>query len=299
MSNQANGKLMVQRRLVTLGSCILLLWLAACSSMAASAPLAASKKAPVEPGFNDQTFAGLKLRSVGPAFMSGRIADIALHPDNRNIRYIAVGSGGVWKTVNAGTTWQSIFEGQGSYSIGCITLDPNDPDTVWVGTGENVGGRHVGYGDGVYRSRDGGATWKKMGLAASEHIGMIRIDPRDSNVIYVAAQGPLWSGGGERGLYKSTDGGKTWNKILGGGPYTGVTEVHLDPRNPDVLYAATWQRLRNVAVLMNGGPESGIHKSTDGGKTWRELTKGLPNDEGNKEGKPAQDMGRSDWPSRR
>ncbi len=227
-------------------------------------------------GLNADTFKGLELRTIGPALMSGRIADLVLHPENRSIWYVAVGSGGVWKTDNAGTTWQPLFDEQGSYSIGAITLDPQRPDTVWVGTGENVSGRHVGYGDGVYRSRDGGKTWENMGLKNSEHIGMIRVHPEDSNTVYVAAQGPLWSGGGDRGLFKTTDGGKTWTKILGGGEYTGVNEVHLDPRDPNVLYAVTWQRLRNVAVLMDGGPETAIHKSTDGGVTWRKLSEGLP-----------------------
>jgi photosystem II stability/assembly factor-like uncharacterized protein len=239
----------------------------------------AGENEPPEPGLNDETFAGLELRNLGPALMSGRISDIAVDPENRNIWYVAVGSGGVWKTVNRGTTWQPVFDGEGAYSIGCVTVDPNDPDTIWVGTGENVGGRHVGYGDGVYRSRDGGVSWQRLGLEASEHIGNILVDPRNSSTIYVAAQGPLWSAGGERGLYKSTDGGETWLKILGGGEYTGVNEVHMDPRNPDVLYAATHQRYRNVAALMNGGPESGIHKSEDGGKTWRELTRGLPEED--------------------
>jgi photosystem II stability/assembly factor-like uncharacterized protein len=225
------------------------------------------------------TFAGLGLRSIGPALMSGRIADIAVHPTDRSLWYVAVGSGGVWKTVNAGTTWESIFDGQPSYSIGCVTLDPTDPQTVWVGTGENVGGRHVGFGDGVYKSLDGGKSWKQMGLAASEHIGNIVVDPRDANVVYVAAQGPLWSAGGDRGLYKTTDGGATWERILGGGEYTGVNEVHMDPRDPDTLYASTHQRFRTVAALVNGGPESGIHKSTDGGVTWRELTNGLPEED--------------------
>ncbi|HET6278881.1 MAG TPA: glycosyl hydrolase, partial [Candidatus Polarisedimenticolia bacterium] len=183
----------------------------------------------IPPGLNEKTFEGLELRAVGPALMSGRIADIALHPGNRGIWYVAVGSGGVWKTENAGTTWKPIFEDQGSYSIGCVTIDPRRPETIWVGTGENVSGRHVGYGDGVYRSLDGGESWTRMGLGDSQHIGMIRIDPRDSDVVYVAAQGPLWSAGGDRGLFKTTDGGATWKKILGGGDYTGVNEVHLDP----------------------------------------------------------------------
>lgn len=224
-------------------------------------------------------FKGLALRGIGPAFMSGRIADIAIPPGEPNTWYVGVGSGGVWKTTNAGTTWKPIFDDQGSYSIGCVTVDPRHPDVVWVGTGENVGGRHVGYGDGVYLSRDGGATWTNMGLARSEHIGKIVIDPRDSEVVYVAAQGPLWSGGDERGLYKSTDGGATWAKVLGGGEHTGVTDLVMDPRDPDVLYAATHQRLRTVAALINGGPESAIHKSTDGGATWRRLAKGLPKED--------------------
>lgn len=225
------------------------------------------------------TFSGLKLRSIGPALMSGRVSDIVVHPKDQSTWYVAVGSGNLWKTTNAGTTWTPIFEDQGSYSIGCVTLDPNNPEVVWIGTGENVSGRHVGYGDGVYRSRDGGSTWDNVGLKDSEHIGMIRIDPRDSNTVYVAAQGPLWSPGGERGLYKTTDGGESWELILGAGEYTGANEVHLDPSNPDVVYAVLHQRFRNVAALVNGGPESGIHKSTDGGKTWRELTNGLPSED--------------------
>ncbi len=225
------------------------------------------------------TFAGLELRSIGPALMSGRISDLAVHPEDQSTWYVAVGSGNVWKTTNAGTTWEAIFDDQGSYSIGCVTLDPNNPEVVWVGTGENVSGRHVGYGDGVYRSRDGGRTWENLGLGDSEHIGMIRIDPRDSDTVYVAAQGPLWSPGGDRGLFKTTDGGETWENILSAGEYTGVNEVHLDPRDPDVVYAVTHQRFRNVAALINGGPESGIHKSTDGGATWRELTNGLPEED--------------------
>ncbi len=227
-----------------------------------------------------ETFKGLSMRSIGPALMSGRIADVAIDPRDQSTWYVAVGSGGVWKTVNSGTTWTPIFDGESSYSIGCVTVDPNDSSVVWVGTGENVGGRHVGYGDGVYKSLDGGASWENMGLKESEHIGTILVDPRDSNVVYVASQGPLWSGGGDRGLYKSTDGGTTWEKILGGdNEYTGVNEVVMDPRDPDVLYASTHQRFRTVAALINGGPESGIHKSTDGGETWRKLESGLPKED--------------------
>ena len=222
-----------------------------------------------------KTFGGLELRGIGPAFMSGRIADIAIHPDRTSTWWVAVGSGNVWKTTNAGTTWKPVFDGEGSYSVGCVTIDPKRPDVVWVGTGENVGGRHVGYGDGVYRSLDAGKTWKNMGLGKSEHIGRIVVDPRDSDVVFVAAQGPLWSAGGDRGVFKTTDGGGTWTKILGAGEYTGANEVVMDPTNPDVLYASLHQRFRNVAVLVNGGPESGIWKTTDGGATWRKLETGL------------------------
>lgn len=219
---------------------------------------------------------GLALRNIGPAINGGRIADIDLHPENPNIWYVAVGSGGVWKTVNAGTTWEPIFDDQPSYSIGSVTIDPSDPAAIWVGTGEDVGGRHVGFGDGVYRSTDGGRTWRNMGLRASEHISTILVHPTNSDVVWVSAQGPLWTPGGERGLYKTTDGGATWRKVLSGNEWTGVTDVVVDPRNPDRLYAATWQRHRTVAAYMGGGPGSGIHRSVDGGETWTELETGLP-----------------------
>ncbi len=222
------------------------------------------------------SLAGLQLRNVGPAFLSGRIADIALHPEDPSIWYVAVGSGGVWKTDNAGTTWTPLFDKEASYSIGCLTIDPNNPSTIWVGTGENVGGRHVGYGDGIYKSDDGGKSWKNMGLTATEHISEIIVHPTNPDVIWVAAQGPLWSKGGERGLYKSTDGGANWKKVLGGNEWTGVTDIMMDPRNPDQLYAATWQRHRTVAALMGGGPDSGLHRSDDGGETWEKLSSGLP-----------------------
>ena len=225
---------------------------------------------------NEETFSGLKLRNVGPAFTSGRIADIAIHPDNENIWYVAVGSGGVWKTENSGTTWTPIFDDQSVYSTGCIVLDPSNPNVVWLGTGENVGGRHVAIGDGVYRSDDGGKSWKNMGLKKSEHISEIIIHPENSDIIWVAAQGPLWSKGGERGLYKSVDGGKKWKRTLGNNEWTGVTDVVMDPRDPDLLYAATWDRHRTVAAYMGGGPGSGIHRSSDGGMTWEKLTSGIP-----------------------
>ncbi|MDH5743050.1 MAG: glycosyl hydrolase, partial [Candidatus Aminicenantes bacterium] len=185
----------------------------------------------------DISLNALKFRSIGPALTSGRISDFAVNPKKPSEYYVATSSGGVWKTTNAGTTYEPVFDNQGSYSIGCVTVDPYNHNVVWVGTGENNNQRSVGYGDGVYKSIDGGKTWENVGLKTSEHIGMITIDPRDSNVVYVAAYGPLWSAGGERGLYKTTDGGITWEAVLTISEHTGVSEVLLDPRDPDVVYA--------------------------------------------------------------
>ena len=205
--------------------------------------------------------------------------DIAVDPTDKKRWFLAVASGGVWKTENGGTTWTPVFDGEGSYSIGCVTIDPTNPNVVWVGTGENNSQRSVGYGDGVYKSEDGGKSWKNVGLKASEHIGKILVHPKDSNVVYVAAQGPLWAPGGDRGLYKTTDGGKTWNAVLTIDENTGVTDVVMDPRDPDTLVAASYQRRRHVFTLIDGGPGSGVHKTTDGGKTWKKMTSGLPKEE--------------------
>jgi photosystem II stability/assembly factor-like uncharacterized protein len=228
-----------------------------------------------EPAKTD-VFAGLRLRSLGPAVTSGRVVGFAVHPRNRGHYYVAVASGGVWKTTNAGTSWTPVFDNEGSFSIGCVVLDPKNPNVVWVGTGENNSQRSVGYGDGVYKSTDGGKTWKNMGLKTSEHVGKIVIDPRDSDTVYVAAQGPLWAAGGDRGLFKTTDGGRNWNKVLDISENTGVTDVVLDPRNPDVLVAAAYQRRRHVWTLINGGPESALYRSVDGGRHWDKLKSGLP-----------------------
>jgi len=219
---------------------------------------------------------GLALRSVGPALTSGRIADLAVDPTDHATYYVATASGGVWKTINGGTTFEPIFDQQGSYSTGVVELDPGNPHIVWVGSGENNGQRALGYGDGIYKSVDGGGSWKKVGLENSEHIGKILIHPDDGDVVYVAAQGPNWSSGGDRGLYKTTDGGESWTQILDISEHTGVNEVHMDPRDPDVLYATAWQRRRHVWTWISGGPESALYKSTDAGETWEKVTRGLP-----------------------
>ncbi len=222
------------------------------------------------------TFNGLKLRSIGPAFTSGRVIGFAVDPTNSAHYFVAAASGGVWKTINNGTTWTPVFDNEGSYSIGAIVLDPKNPLTVWVGTGENNSQRSVSYGNGVYKSDDGGKTWKNVGLKTSEHIGRIAIDPKDSNVVYVAAQGPLWGPGGDRGLFKTSDGGKTWKNVLSISENTGVTEIVIDSQNTETLYAASYQRRRHMWTLIDGGPESAIYKSTDAGATWNKLRAGLP-----------------------
>ncbi len=231
----------------------------------------------VKSNLEELSIPGLKFRCVGPAFTSGRISDFAVNPDKPHEYYVAVSSGGVWKTNNAGTTYKPIFDSQGSYSIGCVTLDPNNPNTVWVGTGENNNQRSVAYGDGIYKSTDGGNSWKKMGLENSEHIGKIIVHPENSNKVWVAAIGPLWSSGGDRGVYQSNDGGKTWNKTLDIDKHTGVTDLIIHPENPDILYAAAFQRARHVFTYLGGGPGSSIYKSIDGGETWNEVNNGLPN----------------------
>ena len=222
---------------------------------------------------------GLKWRSIGPSLTSGRISDIAVNPNNPFEYYVASSAGGVWKTINSGIEYTPVFDGEGSFSIGCVTIDPNNTNVVWVGSGENNNQRSVNYGDGVYKSTDGGASWTNMGLKTSEHIGRIVVHPDNSDVVYVAAIGPLWSKGGERGLYKTTDGGKTWKAVLTVDEHTGVNDVVMDPRHPEVLYASTFQRRRHVYTYVGGGPGSGLHKSTDGGETWTKIQNGLPTTE--------------------
>lgn len=224
------------------------------------------------------SLSALKWRSIGPATFGGRIADIAVNPNDFNEYYLAIASGGIFKTTNGGITFSPIFENQGSYSMGCLAIDPHNPKTIWAGTGENNNQRSVGYGDGVYRSDDGGRTWRNVGLKTSEHIGMIAIDPRNSDRVYVAAYGPLWSKGGERGIYMTSDGGKTWDRILYVSEHTGFNEIHIDRANPDRLYATAHQRRRHTFTYISGGPESALYVSNDAGKSWNKVTNGLPKD---------------------
>ncbi len=232
--------------------------------------------------YDASTISPLSFRMVGPALTSGRVADIAVHPKNKDKWFVAAASGGVWYTANHGITFSPIFDNYGSYSIACVELAPSNPNTVWVGTGENNNQRSVAYGDGVYKSLDGGKSFVNMGLKTSEHIGNIIIHPTDENTVWVAAYGPLWSSGGERGVYKTTDGGKTWERTLFVSEETGIAEIAIDPENPSILYASAHQRRRHEWTYIGGGPESTLYKSTDGGKTWREISAGLPK----------QDMGR-------
>ncbi|MHB8839642.1 MAG: WD40/YVTN/BNR-like repeat-containing protein, partial [Gemmatimonadaceae bacterium] len=242
---------------------------------AKAAPADTTPKSP----FTTEAFGGLRARNIGPAMTSGRIGALAVHPNNPAIIYVGASSGNLWKSMNGGATWQPIMDREGAYSIAFITIDPRNPNIVWVGTGENNSQRSVAYGDGVYKSEDNGRTWKNVGLKQSEHIGKIVVDPTNSDVVYVAAQGPLWSAGGDRGLYKTTDGGKTWEQVLKISDNTGVTDVVVDPRNPKVVIASSYQRRRHFFTLIDGGPESAIHRSTDGGKTWTKVTTGLPGEE--------------------
>jgi photosystem II stability/assembly factor-like uncharacterized protein len=224
----------------------------------------------------DSIFKSIKFRNLGPGVTSGRISDLAVNPDKPSHYFAATASGGLWKTTNGGVTWSTPFDNEASYSIGVVTMDPNNSNVIWVGTGENNSQRSVAYGDGVYKSSDGGSSWTNVGLKNSGHIGEILIDPRNSDIVYASAMGPLWSNGGDRGVYKSTDGGKTWTNILSISQYTGVSDMAFDPTNADVIYASAYQRRRHVWTLINGGPESAIYKSTDAGLTWNKITSGLP-----------------------
>ncbi len=227
-------------------------------------------------GLSEATFAGLKFRSIGPATMGGRIDDFAVLETNPAVFYVATATGGLWKTINNGTTWEALFEDQEVVSIGDVAIPADDANLVWVGSGENNNRQSSSWGDGVYKSIDGGHTWKLMGLLDTRHVARIVIDPVDHDVVYVAALGHLWGPNKERGVYKTTDGGVTWTNVLFVDEDTGATELVMDPTNNKVLYAATYQRRRSNWGFNGGGPGSALYKSSDAGKTWAKLTKGIP-----------------------
>lgn len=242
-------------------------------SLLGATPLVAADKNDKE---KDNPLASIPLRNIGPAMISGRISDFAFNPERSSEFYASTASGNLWKTSNNMTTWEPLFENEGAYAIGVIEMAKGDPDLLWVGTGENNSQRSVANGDGVYKSVDGGKSWKNMGLKNSGHISQIWINPKDHNHVLVAAQGPLWSDGGDRGLYKTTDGGENWTRILEIDEHTGINEFVVDPRDSNKIVASSYQRRRHVWTLINGGPGGGIHKSTDGGASWNKISSGLP-----------------------
>ena len=219
---------------------------------------------------------GIEARLIGPGLVSGRIADIAIDRNDINTWYIASAFGGLWKTTNRGVSFTPIFDDGGAHNLCCVVIDPRDSNVLWLGTGENHSQRAAHFGDGVYKSVDAGKTWARVGLKTSEHIGKILVDPRNSDVVWVAAQGPLFAAGGERGLYKTTDGGKSWKAVLTISENTGITDIVFDDKNPDVIYASAYPRRRAVGQAIGGSPEGGLYKTTDAGRTWKKLGNGLP-----------------------
>ena len=224
----------------------------------------------------ESAFARLEWRSIGPANMGGRTADVEGVPGNANIVYVATASGGLWKTINAGVTWKPIFERQGTISIGDIALAPSNPDVVWVGTGESNVRNSVSFGDGVYKSPDGGKTWQHMGLKDTEHISAIAIHPQNPDIVYVGALGHAFAPNDERGVFMTTDGGKTWTKTLYLDKEHGVSDLEIDPTNPNILYAGMWSFERKPWTHRSGSEKGGLFRSSDGGRTWNKLTNGLP-----------------------
>ncbi len=255
------------------------------SALAANAPAAlAGQASPVDKLKN------LEFREIGPATMGGRIDDFAVVESNPSIVYVGTASGGVWKTNNNGTAWEPVFDKESVSTIGDIAIAPSDPSLVWVGTGEPNNRQSSSWGDGVYKSLDGGKTWKKMGLEATRHIGRIVIHPKNPEVVYVAALGHLWGANPDRGVYKTSDGGKSWSQVLKINDDTGISDIALDPESPDTLYAAAYQRRRTPYGFNGGGPGSAIYKTTDGGATWKKLTKGLPYENGGETGRIGLDI---------
>ncbi len=252
---------------------VLLLLSSFLSAQKKNSPIA---KAPAGDSLKNISLAALSFRSIGPAITGGRVIDIAVNPADNSEYFVASGHGSLWKTTNHGVTFNPTFEGQSSFAMGCVRIDPTNTNIIWVGTGENNNQVNAMYGDGIYKSEDGGKNWKNMGLQQSEHIGGIAIDPANGATVYAAAYGSIRNEGGDRGIYKTTDGGKTWTQSLKLSKYTGCFEVHMDPRNSMVLYAVAHQRMRNGYTSISGGPESAVYKSADSGATWQKIMKGMP-----------------------
>jgi photosystem II stability/assembly factor-like uncharacterized protein len=236
----------------------------------------------------------LDFREIGPAIMGGRVDDVAVVESNPNIVYVGPATGGIWKTTNNGTTWEPLFDKESNPSVGDIAIAPSDPSVIWVGTGEPNNRQSSSWGDGIYKSTDAGKTWKNVGLAATKHIGRVVIHPHNPDVVYAAALGHLWGPNPERGVYKTTDGGKTWTQVLKVNDDTGVSDLAMDPDSPDTLYAAAYERRRTAFGFNGGGPDGGIYKTTDGGVTWKKLTKGLPYENGGDVGRIGLDIYRKD-----
>jgi len=268
--------------------------LAAVAGLFGGSLIAGAEPRPADQPNPADKFKNLELREIGPAVMGGRIDDFAVVESNPSIVFVGVASGGVWKTTNNGTTWTPVFDKEAVSTIGDIAIAPSDPSVVWVGSGEPNNRQSSSWGDGAYKSLDGGKTWQNMGLRATHHIGRIVIHPRNPDVVYVAAQGHLWGPNAERGVYKTTDGGKTWSRALKINDDTGVSDIAMDPQSPDILYAAAYERRRTPFGFNGGGPDSGIYKTTDGGATWKKLTKGLPYENGGDTGRIGLDIYRKD-----
>jgi len=250
------------RRLLPLALCLLV----------PLAPARAQQPAPI----STEALSNLTFRSIGPAVTGGRIHDVEARPGDPSTIYAATASGGLWKTTNKGTTWQPLFDDQPVSTFGDVALAPSNRRVVWAGTGEQNNRQSSAWGNGVYRSTDGGQTWTHLGLEQTRHIGRVKVHPRDPDVAYVAAQGNLWAPSEARGVYKTTDGGETWTKVLFVDEHTGVVDLAMHPDDPDVLYAAAYQRLRRTWGFNGGGPGSGIYKTTNGGESWSEMTDGIP-----------------------
>src|SRR3990172_3067729 len=246
------------------------------------APVLAQKAkpaaAPSPPAPVAETLQALEFRSLGPAIMGGRIDDFAVVESNPSVFYVGPASGGIFRTENAGTTFEPVFDDQEVSSIGDLAIAPSDPSILYVGTGEPNNRQSSSWGNGVYKTTDGGRTWRHLGLSDTQHIGRVVVHPRQPDVVYVAALGRLWGPSRERGLYKTSDGGMTWVNTKFIDEDTGFVDVAMDPESPDTLYAASYQRRRTGFGFNGGGPGSGLWKTTDGGATWTRLTKGLPTD---------------------